>query len=73
MNDYYCRELSNKQRRQFHVMRANGEFASGFASYGYFKNPEDKHQLIVDEYAANVVRMIFAKRMQMLLYSAFIR
>lgn len=63
MNDYYCRELSNKQRRQFHVMRVNGEFVSGFASYGYFKNPEDKHQLIVDEYAANVVRMIFAKRM----------
>ena len=63
MNDYYCRELSNKQRRQFHVMRVNGEFVSGFASYGYFKDPEDKHKLIVDEYAADVVRMIFAKRM----------
>lgn len=63
MNDYYCRELSNKQRRQFHVMCANGEFASGFTCYGYLKDPKDKHKLIIDEYAADVVRMIFAKRM----------
>ncbi len=27
--------------------------------YGYFKDPEDKNHLVIDEYAAEIVRMIF--------------
>lgn len=32
---------------------------SGFAPYGYRKNPENKHQFLMDEEAARVVRRIF--------------
>ena len=32
---------------------------SGFAPYGYAKNPKDKHHFIIDEESANVVRRIF--------------
>ncbi len=59
MNETYCREQSKKLRRQFRIQRIEGEFIGNFASYGYLKSPEDKHKLIVDEYAAEVVKTIF--------------
>lgn len=62
INDSYCRELSNKLRRQFWVQRAKGEFIGSFAAFGYLKSPTDRHRLVVDETAANVVRLIFARR-----------
>lgn len=60
MNESYCRDLSKKLRRQFRIQRSNGEYLGAFASYGYCKSPEDKHKLILDEYAASVVRGIFS-------------
>ncbi|MCI8377374.1 MAG: hypothetical protein HFH72_02510 [Lachnospiraceae bacterium] len=30
-----------------------------FAPYGYRKDPEDKHRLLVDEEAVRVVRLVF--------------
>ena len=39
--------------------KRNGEFVGAFASYGYIKNPEDNHKLIIDEEAAEIVRKIF--------------
>ncbi len=39
--------------------KRSGEFVGAFASYGYIKNPEDNHKLIVDEEAAEIVRKIF--------------
>ena len=62
INDSYCRELSNKLRRQFRVQRAKGEFIGSFAAFGYLKSPADRHRLVVDETAADVVRLIFARR-----------
>lgn len=59
MNEAYCRELSRKLRRQFEVQRSRGEYVGSFVSYGYLKDPQDKHKLIPDEYAAEVVRGIF--------------
>ena len=64
INDSYCRELSNKLRRQFRIQRENGEFVSNYVFYGYLKLPDDKHKLIVDETAAEVVKLIFAKRLE---------
>lgn len=64
MNESYCRELSKKLRRQFKIQRNNGEFLGAFACYGYRKSPEDKHKLIVDEYAAEIVRSIFILKLK---------
>ncbi len=60
MNEAYCRELSKKLRRQFKIQRMNGEFMGAFACYGYNKSPEDKHKLVPDEFAAEVVKIIFS-------------
>ena len=64
MNESYCRELSKKLRNQFRIQRSNGEFLGAFASYGYCKSPDDKHKLVVDEYAAEVVRGIFSMKIK---------
>lgn len=64
INDSYCRELSNKLRNQFRIQRQNGEFIANFAFYGYMRSPEDKHQLIIDEAAAEIVKLIFAKKIE---------
>ena len=64
MNESYCRELSKKLRRQFAIQRSNGEFIGAFAGYGYRKDPGDKHRLIVDEPAAEVVHAIFGLKVK---------
>lgn len=64
MNESYCRELSKKLRRQFKIQRSNGEYLGAFACYGYRKSPEDKHKLVVDPYAAEIVRCMFALKLR---------
>ena len=64
INDAYCRDLSMKIRSQLDVKRKNGQFIGSFATYGYMKDPENKNHLIIDEYAANVVRMIFNMKLE---------
>ena len=41
-----------------------------FAVYGYRKSPEDKNKLVVDEYAAEVVRGIFYWKIEGMAVSA---
>ena len=36
-----------------------GEYVGAYAPYGYIKDPDDVHHLIIDEDAAKVVRMIY--------------
>ncbi len=59
INESYCRDISVKIRSQMDAKRQNGQYLGSFAAYGYLKDPEDKHRLIVDEYAAEIVREIF--------------
>lgn len=64
MNESYCRELSKKLRNQFRIQRSNGEFLGAFACYGYCKSTDDKHKLVIDEYAAEIVRTIFLLKIE---------
>ena len=59
INDSYCRDISVKVKSQFGVKRKNGECIAPFALYGYKKAENNKNQLIIDEYAAEIVRKIF--------------
>lgn len=36
-----------------------GEYVGSYAPYGYIKDPDDVHHLIIDKEAAKVVRMIY--------------
>lgn len=59
INDSYCRDISTKVKSQLDVKRRSGECIAPFAVYGYRKSPENKNQLLVDDYAAGIVRRIF--------------
>lgn len=60
INDSYCRDISTKVKSGLEVKRKNGECISPFAVYGYRKDKENRNRLVVDEYAAGIVRKIFA-------------
>ena len=60
VNDSYCRDISMKVKAHQRVKRLEGKCISAFTVYGYLKNPDDKNQLIIDEYAADVVQKIFS-------------
>lgn len=59
INDAYCRDISIKIRSQLAVKRKKGDFIGSFAVYGYRRDPDDRHKLVVDDYAAAVVQDIF--------------
>lgn len=59
MNDDYIRQLSIKIKSTFAMKRERGEFLGNYAPYGYVKSPKDRHKLVIDPEAAEVVRMIF--------------
>lgn len=58
-NEQYARDISKKVHASITAKQKSGEFIGAFASYGYKKSPADKNKLIVDDYAADVVRRIF--------------
>lgn len=70
INDSYCRDISTKVKSQLEVKRRNGECVSAFAVYGYKKSDTDKNRLVIDEYAAENVRRIFAWKIEGMAVSA---
>ena len=60
VNDAYCSDISKKIRSHQQVKREKGDFIGAFAVYGYRKDPENINRLLVDEYAAGIVKKIFA-------------
>ena len=64
MNDSYSRDISVKIRSHLEVKKRKGQFVGAFAAYGYLKSPDDKNQLVVDDYAAEVVRDIFRWKLE---------
>ena len=59
INEWYLEDLSENIRMVLGNKRRQGEYIGSFPVYGYVKNPNDKHKLIVDEEAAGVVRQIY--------------
>lgn len=59
INDSYCRDISIKIRSQLDMKRKNGDFIGSFAPYGYQKAEDDKNKLIIDEFAAENVKLIY--------------
>ncbi len=58
-NEQYARDISQKIHASVSTKQKAGEFIGAFPSYGYQKSPADKNKLVIDEYAAQIVRRIF--------------
>lgn len=46
------------------MKRRKGEFIGGYAIYGYCKDERNKNRLVVDEYAADIVRSIYRRKLE---------
>ena len=59
MNEWYLRDCSNKIKASKRSLGKSGVHLGGIPCYGYRKDPADKHKWIVDEEAAEVIRLIY--------------
>ncbi|WP_181899206.1 recombinase family protein [Lachnotalea glycerini] len=59
LNDAYSRDISVKIRSNLDAKRKRGEYTGAFTTFGYMKSKLDKNAIVVDQYAANVVKDIF--------------
>ena len=61
MNEGQLANTSVNVRGTLNLRRKQGKFIGSFSAYGYLKDPDDKHHLIIDEETAPIVRMIFER------------
>jgi site-specific DNA recombinase len=59
INEWYCEDLSENIKAVFKSKKRQGQYISSSPPYGYLKDPQNNHALIIDEYAANIIRRIF--------------
>lgn len=63
-NEQYARDISRKIQATISQKQRDGEFIGSFASYGYKKSETNRNKLVIDEYAAEIVRRIFSMYLQ---------
>ena len=59
VNEHYALEIGRKIRQTKQMNIRKGKFVGRLAPYGYMKSVDDKHQLVVDPYAAPIVRTMY--------------
>jgi len=64
VNDWYVEDLSNNIRAVFNRKMKEGQNLAAFPPFGYIKDPKDKHKLIIDQKAAEVVQYIYTLSLQ---------
>lgn len=59
VDQWYLEDLSENIKRTFRQKMIAGEYLGSFAPYGYKKDENNRHKLVIDEEAAGVVKLIF--------------
>lgn len=57
--DLYSKDLSQKVRSSLAIRKERGQYVSANVPFGYEKSPKDRHDLLIAEDEAEVVRRIF--------------
>jgi DNA invertase Pin-like site-specific DNA recombinase len=58
MNSFYARQASAKTKAAHRSRAKDGMYLAGHALFGYVKDPNDRHKLIIDPPAADIVREV---------------
>lgn len=58
-NQYYITDISKKIRANKNAMKESGQFVEHYAPYGYKKEENDKHKIVIDEDVADNIRKIY--------------
>lgn len=59
LHDHVAYETSEKIKKSLRLEKEKGKFIGSSVIYGYKKDPDDIHKLVIDQEAADVVRNIF--------------
>ncbi len=59
INSYYARQASTKTKAAHRARAKAGMYLGGHAPFGYIKDPDDRHHLVIDQPASDIVREIF--------------
>ena len=59
VNDLYLRDVSKKVKTSLRAKQNRGDYIGSFPLYGYKKDPNDNHKLIVDEEVRYIVELIY--------------
>ena len=59
LNEMYAKDISRKVRSARKTSAVQGKFMGSKPPFGYVKSSEDKHQLVIDPLAAEIVRRLF--------------
>lgn len=59
MNESYSKDTSKKMRTSLQTSKKSGNFIGKTAPFGYLKDPDDIHKLIIDKEASDIVKKIF--------------
>ena len=59
MNESFAKDISKKIRTSFAISKRNGNFIGAIAPYGYLKDSDDYHKLVIDKEAEKTVKKIF--------------
>lgn len=62
INEVYSKDISKKSGSALETKQRNGDFIGAWAPYGYKKDPENTHHLIVNAELAPIVKQIFEWR-----------
>jgi len=59
LNEMYAKDISKKVRSVRQMSAKQGKFMGSKPPFGYVKSPEDKHLLVIDPLAAEIVKRLF--------------
>lgn len=59
INSHYAKECSRKTRQAHRALAKEGKYIGSRPPFGYKKDPDNRHHLIVDDEAASIVKSIF--------------
>lgn len=57
--EHYAIEASEKVKTIKRMQQKNGDYLGVSAPYGYIKDPNDGHKVLIDDYASKIVKRIF--------------
>lgn len=60
LNDIYAKDISLKAGSALRIKQQQGDFIGAWAAYGYLKDPQNRHRLVMDDQTAGTVVQIFS-------------
>ncbi len=59
LNDEYCKDISKKVKSIFHSQMKEGKYLGGNPPFGYLRDENDKHKLVIDNNVSWIIKKIF--------------